>query len=224
MNILVIGSESSFNECQKKFGSSFKYTRIASHQAAKPYLDNNDLVFDFILDEDPYELDVYRQQKGLPVFVNAPKLSLAEVSYLFNHEIECTIYGFNGLPGFLNRPILELSLLNEEHSERIKTICSELNTGYQLVADRVGMVTPRVICMIINEAYYTLQEGTANKEAIDLGMKLGTAYPYGPFEWTEKIGLQHVYELLEAMYEDTKDERYKICPLLKKEYLMKVTN
>ena len=73
--------------------------------------------------------------------------------------------------------------------------------------------------MIINEAFYTLQEGTASPEDIDKGMKLGTNYPYGPFEWCERIGLAHVYELLEAMYEDTKEERYKICPLLKQQYL-----
>jgi 3-hydroxybutyryl-CoA dehydrogenase len=73
--------------------------------------------------------------------------------------------------------------------------------------------------MIINEAYYTVQEGTACRTDIDLGMKLGTAYPKGPFEWSEEIGIDHVYETLEALYQDTKDERYKICPLLKTEYL-----
>jgi 3-hydroxybutyryl-CoA dehydrogenase len=73
--------------------------------------------------------------------------------------------------------------------------------------------------MIINEAYYTVQEGTATRADIDLAMKLGTNYPYGPFEWCERIGLEHVYHLLEAVYDDTKDERYKIAPLLKKEYL-----
>ena len=50
-------------------------------------------------------------------------------------------------------------------------------------------------------------------------MKLGTNYPFGPFEWSEKIGLVKVYELLEAIYDDTKEERYKICPKLKNEYL-----
>jgi 3-hydroxybutyryl-CoA dehydrogenase len=73
--------------------------------------------------------------------------------------------------------------------------------------------------MIINEAFYTVQEGTATRQDIDLAMKLGTNYPYGPFEWCERIGIRHVYELLQAMYDDTRDERYKVCPLLKKEYL-----
>ena len=99
----------------------------------------------------------------------------------------------------------------------LEEICKKLGTLFQLVDDRVGLVTPRVICMIINEAYYTLEEGTASRTDIDLAMKLGTNYPLGPFEWSQKIGIKHVYELLEAVYKDTGDERYKICPLLKKE-------
>jgi 3-hydroxybutyryl-CoA dehydrogenase len=74
--------------------------------------------------------------------------------------------------------------------------------------------------MIINEAYYTVQEETATRDDIDRAMKLGTNYPFGPFEWCQRIGINHVYEVLEAVYEDTRDERYKICPLLKKEYLL----
>ena len=90
---------------------------------------------------------------------------------------------------------------------------------YLSVEDRVGMVKPRVIFMIINEACYTLQEGTATIEDIDMAMKLGTNYPFGPFEWCDRIGVTSVFETLAAMYEDTKDERYKICPLLKTKYL-----
>jgi 3-hydroxybutyryl-CoA dehydrogenase len=81
------------------------------------------------------------------------------------------------------------------------------------------MVTARILFMIINEACYTLQEGTASIADIDISMKLGTAYPLGPFEWANRIGLRHVYETLQAVYSDTFDDRYKICPLLKTYYL-----
>jgi 3-hydroxybutyryl-CoA dehydrogenase len=74
--------------------------------------------------------------------------------------------------------------------------------------------------MIINEAYLTVQEGTATREDIDIAMKLGTNYPYGPFEWCEKIGVQNVLAILNAAYADTKDERYKPSALLKKESLL----
>ena len=66
----------------------------------------------------------------------------------------------------------------------------------------------------------TVQEGTATREDIDIGMKLGTNYPKGPFEWLNEIGIENVYKVLEAIYQDTKEERYKICPLLKEEYLL----
>jgi 3-hydroxybutyryl-CoA dehydrogenase len=122
------------------------------------------------------------------------------------------------MPTFLNRNILEVSLWKKEDEAKLTQICRDLRTDYLLVDDRVGLVTPRVVCMIINEAYYAVQEGTASRSDIDIAMRLGTNYPYGPFEWSTKIGIKHVYELLEAVYEDTKDERYKICPLLKKEY------
>ncbi len=50
-------------------------------------------------------------------------------------------------------------------------------------------------------------------------MKLGTSYPRGPFEWANLIGVSRVYEVLEAMWQDTHEERYKVCPLLKTMYL-----
>jgi 3-hydroxybutyryl-CoA dehydrogenase len=128
------------------------------------------------------------------------------------------LFGYNNLPGFDLADSLEYSTpFNEKLPEEV---IHKLNFRTGLcIADRVGMVSPRIVCMIINEAYYTLQEGTAGKEDIDTGMKLGTAYPYGPFEWAEKIGLKNVYEVLKLIFEDTMDERYKICNLLKTEAL-----
>ena len=133
--------------------------------------------------------------------------------------MRCTIFGFNGFPTLFDRSVLEVSLWQNKNHDKLQKICQQLGTAFLLVDDRVGLVTPRVIAMIINEAYYTVQEGTATRENIDTAMKLGTNYPYGPFEWCDRIGVNHIYELLEAIYEDTKDERYKICPLLKKAYL-----
>jgi 3-hydroxybutyryl-CoA dehydrogenase len=147
-----------------------------------------------------------------------PKYSLTDLVNQLGVP-DAKLIGFNGLPTFVDRDLLEVSLLNPEDESRIGEVCQELGIEHRLVKDRVGMVTPRIICQIINEAYYTVQEGTASRQDIDLGMKLGTNYPMGPFEWCQKIGLSNVYELLEALWHDTHDERYKICPLLKEEYM-----
>ena len=55
--------------------------------------------------------------------------------------------------------------------------------------------------MIINEAHFAFDEQLSSREEIDVAMKLGTGYPYGPFEWAEKIGIQQVKLLLNKMAE-----------------------
>ena len=221
MNILVIGEVENLQECKARYGDAHTYMFESDHREAERYVETNDLVFDFIIDEEPFQIDIYKDKAHVKVFLNSVKISLAELSNLTGHSLKAAVFGFNGLPTFLNRKILEVSLLKPEHEIRLKEICGQLQTDYLLVDDRVGLITPRVVCMIINEAYYTVQDGTAIRADIDKAMKLGTNYPFGPFEWCARIGIKHVYELLEALYEDTHDDRYTICPLLKKEYLLR---
>ena len=216
MNILVSGPEALLAEFKERYGTPdfIRYSAESINQLQE----GEEVIFDFWVDEDPERLQDYHSHPGLTVFLNIPKYSLADLVYQMGMP-ESTLIGFNGLPTFINRPLLEVSLLNKQDEGKLKQICGQLDTEYRLVADRVGMITPRIIFQIINEAYYTMQEGTATGEDIDLGMKLGTNYPVGPVEWSKQIGLHHIYELLEALWHDTHDERYKVCPLLKQQYL-----
>lgn len=218
MNILIIGEQTHYRESLQKFGDSHQYSVVGEHRDAEKFLESHDLVLDFIIDEEPTKFEIYVDNTAT-VLLNTCKISLGELAFMTSDRLRSRIFGFNGLPTFINRPVLEVSLWRQDDEAVLKKICNSLNTEYLVVDDRVGLVTPRVVCMIINEAYYTVMEGTATREDIDMAMKLGTNYPYGPFEWCQRIGIKHIYELLEALYEDTKDERYKICPMLKKEYL-----
>jgi 3-hydroxybutyryl-CoA dehydrogenase len=219
MNILVIGEEANFKECQSKFKDHHSYRFANTHQDAKKKISEMDVIFDFAIERDITQMELYRDLSKVTVFLNTANVNLGQLSASSGQHISNSVFGFAGLPTFLNREILEVSLFRQDQEPGLIAICKELGTVFQIVDDRVGLVTPRIICMIINEAYYTVLEGTADKDDIDLAMKLGTNYPFGPFEWCQKIGVRNVYELLAAIYEDTKDERYKICPLLKKEYL-----
>jgi 3-hydroxybutyryl-CoA dehydrogenase len=219
MEILVIGGQNNLSECESKFGSHHRYVLATEHRDAEKLVSSHHVVFDFIIDEEPYQFEIYAN-KNVTVFLNTAKISLAELVHPFRSQLRGTFFGFNGLPTFLSTMLLETSLLRKEDHEELRLICEKLNTAYSLVDDRVGLVVPRIISMIINEAYFTVQEKTASREDIDMAMKMGTNYPFGPFEWCARIGIVHVYELLEALFEDTRDERYKVCPLLKKEYLL----
>ncbi len=218
MNILVIGDQVNLLELRQKFGDKHEYSWVNEHRDAEKYLLSNEVVFDFIIDEEPHQFEIYLERSAT-VFINTCKISLGELVHLVGQPITSRIFGFNGMPTLFNREILEVCLRNPEDASLLRSLCDQLKTSYQVVEDRVGLVTPRIVCMVINEAYYAAQEGTATRDDIDLAMKLGTNYPYGPFEWAQRIGIKHVYELIEALYDDTRDERYKICPLLKKEYL-----
>lgn len=217
MKILVIGERINLEECQQKF-PAHSVAHLPTHQNAARVLTSYDVIFDFKIGGAPEFFPVYAD-KPVKVFLNTCRTSLADLLHSHSRSLVCRVFGFNGLPTLLNREFLEVAVSKSDDEMVLKSICEQLNTEYLLVDDRVGLVTPRVICMIINEAYYAVQEGTASSADIDLAMKLGTNYPYGPFEWCAKIGLKNVYELLEALYEDTKDERYKISALMKKEYL-----
>jgi 3-hydroxybutyryl-CoA dehydrogenase len=83
------------------------------------------------------------------------------------------------------------------------------------VPDTIGMVTPRIVSMIINEAWYAFDEKISSKEEIDRAMKLGTNYPFGPFEWGEKIGIERIRKLLESLKRT--DKRYTIAPGLRRQ-------
>lgn len=182
-------------------------------------LDSYDVIFDLDFDDSPEQIQHYAELKRKLVIVGSVKVQLEELYAELGARPTCTIIGMNALPTFIDRPLLECCATHEIDQVVAQEKLKELGLETRFVKSRVGLVTPRIVCMIINEAYYTVQEGTASRKDIDLGMKLGTAYPKGPFEWSEEIGIDHVYETLEALYQDTKDERYKICPLLKTEYL-----
>lgn len=144
-----------------------------------------------------------------------PLQALHAAGLTYNNE---RFFGINAIPTFLERKTLEISNPFQADTTLLSTL--PWWETLEWVQSRVGMVTPRVVFMIINEAYYTVQEGTAAKADIDTAMKLGTAYPKGPFEWCQAAGIDNVYQTLKAVYEDTKDERYKICPALQTEWLM----
>jgi 3-hydroxybutyryl-CoA dehydrogenase len=79
----------------------------------------------------------------------------------------------------------------------------------------IGFTYPRTISMIINEAYFALEENLANPEDLDEAMKLGVNYPLGPLDWSHKIGPKHIVTLLDELLLITKNPRYAASPLLR---------
>lgn len=145
-----------------------------------------------------------------PVFVNSVQNSLATINAPAN------VLRINGWPTFLNRQNWEIAgTLNEQAIAVFKILHIKL----QVVADEPGFIAARVVAMIINEAYFALGEDVSSKNEIDIAMKLGTNYPYGPFEWAAMIGEKNILSLLQKLSES--DTRYQPATMLQEEVMKK---
>ncbi len=223
MKILLIGEPNRVNEMRTRLSLGKDLEIEISDGDSDEDFDFYDVIMDLNFDDDPSNMEIYAGLKDTPIFVNAVKLQLSEAVYTVEEKIRCQLFGINALPSFISQNKWEVSLYRKFQMEELNKLMKQFGVDFLAVEDRVGMVKSRIIFMIINEACFTLQEGTASIEDIDQAMKLGTNYPFGPFEWCDKIGITAVFETLAALYEDTKDERYKICPLLKTKYLRNET-
>lgn len=114
-------------------------------------------------------------------------------------ETDSSFVRINGWPSFLKSSIIEASSITGDKEAKAEEIFSLFNKKLEWLPDEVGFITPRVVSMIINEAFIALKESVSTKEEIDTAMKLGTNYPYGPFEWAKKIGIERIKNLLSKL-------------------------
>jgi 3-hydroxybutyryl-CoA dehydrogenase len=84
------------------------------------------------------------------------------------------------------------------------------------VGDAPGLVLGRIVCQLVNEAAFAVQEGVGSVDDVDDGMVLGLGHPRGPLAWGDHIGLDHVVAVLDALRAEHGDERYRAAPLLRR--------
>lgn len=166
-----------------------------------------DAYFDLLYTADPERMARLKPVNGKPLFVNAVP---------WTGKVTGTkVIRINAWPTLLRRPVIEIALTDNEQLKATENVFGALQWGYQLVPDIVGMITPRVLAMIVNEAYFTLGAEVSTRAEIDTAMKLGTNYPMGPFEWSAAIGLENIAVLLKEL--SRTDERYALAPALEQE-------
>jgi 3-hydroxybutyryl-CoA dehydrogenase len=181
--------------------------RISFYTEEESLPTDADAYFDLLFEE---EGSAFENISNKPIFVNA----------VITKDLPANYFRINAWSGFLQREITELGRKQDSpFTADVENIFETLQWKYQWVPDTPGMIAARVLAMIINEAYFGLGDEISTKAEIDTAMKLGTNYPYGPFEWSKKIGLAKIYALLKQLL--VHDSRYAIAPALEKELNIK---
>lgn len=123
---------------------------------------------------------------------------------------------FNPVPAMQLVEIVKGLATTEETLEAVSEVARRLGKTPITINDAPGFAVNRVLVPMINEAIFALMEGVASAQDIDQAAKLGMNLPMGPLELADLIGLDVCLHVMESLYADFGDSKYRPCPLLRK--------
>jgi 3-hydroxybutyryl-CoA dehydrogenase len=167
------------------------------------------------------KLRILRQIEGIVgpdavIASNTSSISITQLAAVLNKPERCVgMHFFNPVPlmGLLE-VIRGLQTSDATHALAV-SFAQAVGKTAVTVKNSPGFVVNRILCPMINEAIFVLQEGLATAEDIDAGMKLGCNHPIGPLALADLIGLDTMLSIMEVFYEGFGDTKYRPAPLLR---------
>lgn len=185
-------------------------------------LSDADLVFEVIIENMEKKKELYRNIdqicKPEAIFCsNTSGLSITEMASATKRAGQVIgTHFFNPVPLMELVEIIRGNDTSDETYLIAKDLCESFGKKSITVNEAPLFAVNRILAPMINEAIFVLQEGVATKEDIDLGMKLGANHPIGPLALADMIGLDVMLMVMETLYEETADSKYRPATLLKK--------
>jgi len=125
------------------------------------------------------------------------------------------IHFFNPAPIMKLVEIVNSIATSKETTDSARNLALSLGKVPVITKDSPGFIVNRILFPMINEAVFVLSEGLGSAEDIDNAMKLGTNQPIGPLALTDLIGLDISLDILDTLFNEFKDSKYRAAPLLR---------
>jgi 3-hydroxybutyryl-CoA dehydrogenase len=188
----------------------------------KEALSGAQVVIEAVFEKMEIKREIYAEMDRLAapdvVFAsNTSSLSITEMANVTKRADRVVgMHFFNPAPVMKLVEVIRGSETSDATVALAKDLCLKLGKEPVEVQEAPGFVVNRLLVPMMNEAFNLLQEGVASAEDIDKAMKLGTNMPMGPFELADYTGIDIGLDVMEVLYRETGDPKFRPSPLLRK--------